>query len=552
MRRHGVGVPGVLAMAGIVGISAATIHLTWPHREPGHSPFAPQDGVASAHREGEAWVTHDHAITRGAPMAESGPEWAVLSLPEFKEVLAANWWLQFTTRTEGSVVSHGTVLRLLREGRIERTLSMTDDGEVHLFSPPLLELPADPHPGDTWSSSGMLRSVEGTEGSAWHWQARADTPEDDHLRESGCLVVTGTLTTGDHQEDRGDTWCPGRGVVPDSQGESPLPPLDLSDDTEWSPTSWTHFSDPLTPPAPLIWHTGLAPVGRGDLLVLAHETSEDLIFSRLPDPSYRAHPGGDVLTLGRRGDLVLTTTTTPALVAHDLQGRRRWQRRLAEVVPVEPAFSGDRILVQDATSTITVLDAHTGNVIWETFLDDPPRAAPIWCGEHAVVATAEGVVGLDGDDGGEDWEVDLPEPTTDLACVAGRVVSLGLSRIDLLSPSGQRLSTASLPPQDTLRAGFDVTGVLVARTTQGLRGYSVDGGRIVPLWTEAGDFVDVASDGRVLAALTRKRLEVFDATGNLVDSWRMQTLPGDGEARLGVTDRGVVSLGSDGVLRGTR
>ena len=141
------------------------------------------------------------------------------------------------------------------------------------------------------------------------------------------------------------------------------------------------------------------------------------------DKTFRAHPGGYVTSLTRQGDLILATTTTPNATGYDLQGRPRWRTRLPDTVPFAPDWREGRVVMVDASGTVTALDGATGSILWQQELDAGPTAKAIWCGDHVVVPTSDGLTGIDAQSGKTAWSLDLQERPNSVACIAGHVVA---------------------------------------------------------------------------------------------------------------------------------
>ena len=53
----------------------------------------------------------------------------------------------------------------------------------------------------------------------------------------------------------------------------------------------------------------------------------------------------------------------------------------------------------DASGTVTALDGATGSILWQQELDAGPTAKAIWCGDHVVVPTSDGLTGIDAQSG---------------------------------------------------------------------------------------------------------------------------------------------------------
>ncbi len=343
------------------------------------------------------------------------------------------WRLVSTPASAGVLATNAQQTELFRiDGGIER---VADDGvrRAHVFTPALVELPADAAPGSRWRSSGSA-------GDGVDYQADLSAT----AGAGGCLQVQGSVqyrrggassTRSRYRLSR--TWCPGRGLVSESttgddgsqttsiDGSAEVlnaaagtrtapssPAAELSDSTrEWNdPAGWTNrpvgvvSSSPGFGPAPMVDFAAFAApaVTRTDMLLRATIPGDDLVGIRPPANStstgdwvsdVRMHPGGQILTLAAFGDLVLVSTTARRLVGYSSTGFRLWQRDLSDLIRDPPVrVDTDHVAAVTTTGFVMELDLRTGRSVWSAAVGADVEVQV--AADRSVVAVADRSGGL--------------------------------------------------------------------------------------------------------------------------------------------------------------
>ena len=298
--------------------------------------------------------------------------------------------MRFWRTTSSEIGNLGSGQQNVRVYRIDGAVELiaaSDHGGADVYSPALVELPAEVEPGDTWSGAGKV----GTRGYRSDFRAAAAEP--------GCLLVSGTVaettangrpgTTREVQK----TWCERRAVVLEEvvRGEVSVrtdtvsgPAADPTLRTVGEPWSW---SDPaqwrrrefdlmsadasLGSGAMAGTPSSVPPVLTASGLIIRPTSGEDLVPTTPKTVDrwtslWRMHPGGTILSVAAFGDVVLATTSERKLVAYSDAGIRLWSRPLDDVAFWAPVRVDDRrVAVADAAGSIQVLDLLTGEVAWQ-------------------------------------------------------------------------------------------------------------------------------------------------------------------------------------------
>jgi len=92
-----------------------------------------------------------------------------------------------------------------------------------------------------------------------------------------------------------------------------------------------------------------------------------------------------------------------ALSAED--GREKWRKDYPDPITTPPAVTEDRLVVGTEAGTVLGLDTATGEVVWETPVDDTEcvRTAPAVADGVVHVGSGESLYGLDAESGDERW-----------------------------------------------------------------------------------------------------------------------------------------------------
>ncbi|WP_375425264.1 PQQ-binding-like beta-propeller repeat protein [uncultured Friedmanniella sp.] len=405
-------------------------------------------------------------------------------------------WRTTTTPVGGS--SAQTTRFYRTDGAVQLLGESRPDG-ASVFTPALVELPADVAPGRRWSSSGTL-------GAGRPGKATSDYRSDLHAEAAadGCLLVSGTLTVAGRATPQNRTWCPGQGMVssgdPDGAVSTvrtavPLPrpatadvALRWTDPSRWSvgilttvsrdPTLGTGAMDGSTKP--------LAPVRTTSGRVVRVLAGGDLVATRPLGGGrwssvWRARPGGDVVTLAAFADVVVVTTTARKVVAYSDLGVRLWQRALSEIAPspavrltpeqlvlvtldgrvqvlgiadgapgwaadvgsdvtLAPVVGSGLVVVGDRGGTTTALEATSGRTRWTTALLATALATTGDAGGTVLVAQDQTVHALRGRDGRHRWLRGFDGTMVGLQPLGPNVVVATRGTSELLGPDGRVLA----------------------------------------------------------------------------------------------------------------
>ncbi len=152
---------------------------------------------------------------------------------------------------------------------------------------------------------------------------------------------------------------------------------------------------------------------------------------------WRAHPGGQILTLSAFGDMAVATTSARTVVGYDGHGVRRWTLPTREVVRAQPVrTAADEIAVAGLDGEVVGVEVSTGGVRWRTRVSGDVRLTP---------AVAAGRAG-----GGRRLRHD------DRYCIRGTVVRTGRPRSKRRSALAWGLSAALAVVSESTIGSYDV------------------------------------------------------------------------------------------------
>ncbi|HVK36665.1 MAG TPA: PQQ-binding-like beta-propeller repeat protein, partial [Microlunatus sp.] len=336
-----------------------------------------------------------------------------------------------TTSSEiGSLGSSQQNVRVYRVDGAVELIAESDQGGADVYSPALVELPAQVAPGDTWSGAGTV----GSRTYRSDFRAAAAEP--------GCLQVAGTVAEtsaagqpGTTREVR-KTWCERRAVVLEEivRGEVSIrvdtvsgPAADptlrtVGEDWLWSdPAHWRRrdfdlmSSDASLGSGPMSGTPSqVPPVLTASGLIIRPTSGDDLVATTPKTVDrwtslWRMHPGGTILSVAAFGDVVLATTSQRELVAYSDAGIRLWSQPLDDVAFWAPVRVDDRrIAVADAAGSVRVMDLLSGDVAWQQGVNTQV-SGPLVADRRAVVAfDASGrTTAYAADTGARRWVEDL-------------------------------------------------------------------------------------------------------------------------------------------------
>lgn len=354
---------------------------------------------------------------------------------------STDWWLDHHATVDPRPDQRREVLRSATDRGI-MLHTVLDGGRGAAFAPALQELPADPDPGQEWTSSGMV-SV-GVEPVPYEYRASIVEPTDPP--EPGCIEARGELTIDGAVSQAHATYCPGRGLV---DGAAPLGPtvtpalIDLTP-PEAEPDEPVELRESASA-TQVVPQEGDAVFGYIDRSGL---TQESVVFPSgtvlgthqgevIRSYAQRGHawlPGWSVAPRGRMvgltvmGQLAVVTDTGPEVFAIDEWGRQQWRTRLPDIPLGEAVRLDDTtLIVASVTGDLTAHDLITGEQRWHQNIgqvDQPPIVLTAPTGPLVMAQTSDDELVALGPDGTERWRIPAPERTRSLAIVGDQVVQL--------------------------------------------------------------------------------------------------------------------------------
>ena len=341
--------------------------------------------------------------------------------------------MRFWRTTSSEIGNLGSSQQNVRVYRIDGAVELiaeSDQGGADVYSPGLVELPAQVAPGDTWSGAGKV----GSRGYRSDFRAAAAEP--------GCLRVSGTVveTTASGQpgttREVRKTWCERRAVVLEEivrgdvsirvdtvSGPAADPTLrTVGEEWSWSdPAQWRRrdydlmSADASLGSGPMAGTPGQVPsVLTASGLIIRPTSGEDLVATTPKTVDrwtslWRMHPGGTILSVAAFGDVVVATTSQRKLVAYSDAGVRLWSLSLEDVAFWAPVRVGVRsVAVADAAGTVRVVDLLTGDVDWQQGVN-AQVSGPLVADSRAVVVFDAGgrTTAYAADTGARRWTKDL-------------------------------------------------------------------------------------------------------------------------------------------------
>lgn len=402
--------------------------------------YLPTDGAVSYERTD---TTRELKTSLGLAVTESARMAGVAGLLSTDSAFAAKLidvagadrdqiqiWRTTTTAINDPAVSVQTI-RFYRVNDGVELMGLSTPSEGYVYSPALLLLPADVQAGSQWGSAG---SAGATLDYRSELQAEAAG--------AGCLRVSGEVRylSKAGQLGRvvtiGQTWCPGQGVVAESQSYAAVrtatsridPPVPSAQTTSNTPISWTtpqswttkSFStisiNPTFGEGPMVGVPSAAtPVRTESGLVIRATTAGDLVATTPKTLTewtsiWRARPGGTVMTLSAFGNVIITTTSNRQMVAYSDRGVRLWQLSFDDLAPSAPVRVSDRdAVVVDLAGEIRRFDLATGTVLWRNATAGSDVNVSPAAGQGIVVIMDRGgtTTAFDVESGSRRWDLEM-------------------------------------------------------------------------------------------------------------------------------------------------
>ncbi len=510
------------------------------------------------------------------------------------ELARAQWWRSSYVDDFGE---RGADLFRLSDDGITQVASW--GGSIgFLFDPPIVLLPADALPGDTWSSQG-----EAVVGGALTYTAtfaalRAEGPFTDlDGREipltGGCIGTESTIVIASATESlsttlaRSAVWCPGRGVVWSSgtiddqpSGSFELRPAALP----FTPTDarlaagWTNALDsssellpgrelPLQATDPFFGDsevTGQYRVPpsetRDGRLVTVNDQGDDVQVWNLDrvaaSLSWLGHPGGTVVSVGAVGDLVIATTSRRQVVAYDPEGRRVWSWNADELVIAPPVAASPSeafpdVIVAARSGTVTRLDAERGVVLWSQPIDADART-PVVVGADLVFVADERdhLTALDVTTGAIVWQNEIGAVSRLAADATTGLVAVTLESGSLVALDGASGDERWRTALTGAAVGVVVTADrVVAMSEEATVALDSESGRVT--WRSGGGVALVGGDRSSIITLVQPRaIELRSvSSGDVIDRQLIAASGPSSSVFARAVGDSLVVIESNGVLR---
>ena len=423
-------VAGAAFVASSVGVAARITEA---------SGFLPTDGAVAYERTD---TTRELKTTVGLAVTESARLAGAAGLLSTDGAFAAKMidvagdgrdsiqiWRTTTTAINDPAVSVQTI-RFYRVNAGVELMGLSAPSEGYVYSPALLLLPADVRAGSQWSGAGSAGAT-----LDYRSELRADAAS------AGCLRVSGEVRylSKAGQLGRvvtiGQTWCPGQGIVAESQSyaavrtatsriDPPAPSTQTTTNTliGWtSPQSWTTKSFSTISINPTFGEDAMVgapsaatPVRTESGLVIRATTVGDLVATTPKTLTewtsiWRVRPGGTVMTLSAFGNVIIATTSNRQMVGYSDRAVRLWQLSFDDLAPTAPVRVSDRdAVVVDLAGEIRRFDLATGTVWWQVSIGSDVNVSPA-AGSGIVVIMDRGgtTTAFDADSGERRWHLDM-------------------------------------------------------------------------------------------------------------------------------------------------
>jgi outer membrane protein assembly factor BamB len=438
-----------------------------------------------------------------------------------------------SVNADGSPVSYLTVGILTDDGYSD-ILNVTPEGRTLWYSPPMLQLPTNPTPGSTWTSTGLTMDVAPYSITGTVIAPAELTAEGALAGRLECIDVLTSVEQAFPGEEVVSTasrtsWCPRLGSV---ELENLLNGvvLRLADpaDVQWPsavgpPPPQTRDAGtnlPFAIPVTVITKPPLAVPGG---LVITNDAVKDIAgvtVGPVPDDggpdgsslTWVQHPGGTVMGMATGSERIFVTTSERSLQSFDEAGRLRWDRRLSDVAAGAPLPTESLVVAGLVDGSLRAFDAASGAPAWTVRLSDVISVSPVLAGDLVVAADAAGyVIAVDGA-GAARWS-HSGESVESLSALSDGSILVGQStgNLTLLDAKGNERWTVFLPDGWVSSPGVLWGDVIVLPTSGGLRGISATDGAV--LWNRDDLRRAMVNDVGLVAVVDR--VVQVDATGRV-------------------------------------
>lgn len=463
-------VGAVLAVFVVIGLCAASFvapHLMRPDvlEDPLRSLLALEQGRSSLFRvtsaEGEAagWESASLRVVPGisaVASTESPFGDAINSYvdPEGDPSLDDLGRFQLQRAAQGRLRADGTLERseeislLGPDGLVLFGYADTGTGAVQ-FDPPLLLVPRDTDPGETWEQSGT-----GPGGSTYRLEGRVEDRGalevpigsfDDCVTTR--IVLAQASADGQTTSDLNlrNSYCAGVGMVAGASSGAaseryelvsahgidaeplaliePVPTAeDAASETPPDPEGWTLQRAGRVPDVPgAVLYAASAPTfipGSPPMILVNEQASGDLVAidagDNVGNAVWRFRPAapsyGEPAHDPARGRLYFGASDK-RVYALDDRGLFLWTASTGDNVVATPAIAGDLVLAPSEDGTLYALDADTGAEVWTFEVGEAIVASPAVIDDVVVLGADDGVIrGLEVDTGTELWTYEMSGP----------------------------------------------------------------------------------------------------------------------------------------------
>jgi outer membrane protein assembly factor BamB len=450
-------------------------------------------------------------------------------------------------RPDGSLSPFITVALLLDRGYAQ-VLGMTVDGSLLLsYDPPLLQLPADPSPGQTWSVEGLTAgfapySLSGTVLA----EREVSLPPGLVSDSAACIDVRTRLDQGipnseGYIVETVAVWCPGRHIVASLTDSGDRLRQALPEEVVWGPAEVPPLAE--QPPGTALSLPILSalvrrpPVSVPGGVIMANDQIRDILRVSVVDSAsgtsaglstvtWLQHPGGSVLGIDADSDRILVTTSSRVLAGYDHAGRLRWSIRLADVAAGSPVVIGDTVAVALVDGTLRGFAVDTGAARWVQRLSDVVTESAVRVDDMVVAADSAGYVVAVDEQGAIRWAGGLDPVAGPLSALSDGTVLIPQSRgvVTRLDAAGDEM-WSSFGIEGRINAASALWGDVIALpTSDGLLGLDQNSGDVTwvlpeitsghlgsPGLVATGDRVLVVSDSGDVTVLADGLVEMDGA-----------------------------------------
>ena len=525
-----VGLVAILVTGGIWWGSADLVSGSTPQNRAAR--LVPADGTRVFSKEGDDVRTTESALLTGAQLVTSSPAGigGAILLARQRSVRGLHIWR--TTATSSSAVSGSpqtTTLRAVTDRGIEQLATY---GRLTLvFTPALLEVPADVHAGSTWSSDGTARPDDSIRYRST-WAAAAVPGRDACVRIAGTIHFTDKAGTTLADSPSDETWCDGEGSAATTPaalrrasvvtGPTPTSSVTTADVAAWRNTLVPAATDDaFFGVEPYRARVEVTPVRLPDFtLVLPDASGNDLVGLTTPSTTFQkqwvGHPGGVITALGAVGSVSVVGTSERTISGYGPYGGWLWTRTFGDISATPPLdVGGGLVAVTTLDGHVEMLNAATGERIWAAAMPTEIRLPPVTDGRSLIIADQRGdLSAFDLRTGRRQWSrasevIEAVGAWHGVVVTRSGIVARGWSAVD---------GTASWSiPIDGV--GYEVLAlgdVVVVATSDSTSGLDPATGAL--RWRTGGSTSSIAL-GESLFQIIGTQVRALDATGKVLAQW---------------------------------